>query len=55
MGQNNSNFWRPCSFTPIHSLTGPMVKPFASSSGGSGSRPGDAPAQGGQTGLATNC
>jgi hypothetical protein len=22
--------WRPCSFTPIHSLTGPVGQPFAS-------------------------
>ncbi len=31
--------WRPCSFTPIHSLTGPVGQPFASRLGGSGSRP----------------
>jgi hypothetical protein len=26
--------WRPCSFTPIHSLTGPVGQPFASCLGG---------------------
>ncbi len=26
--------WRPCTFTPIHSLTGPMGQPFASRLGG---------------------
>jgi hypothetical protein len=30
-------------FTPIHSLTGPVGKPFASHLGGSGLCPGDAP------------
>ncbi len=26
--------WRPCSFTPLHSLTGPVGQPFASRPGG---------------------
>ncbi len=26
--------WRPCNFTPIHSLTGPVGQPFASCLGG---------------------
>ncbi len=33
----------PCSFTPIHSLTGPVGQPFASRLEGSGSHPGDEP------------
>jgi hypothetical protein len=38
-----SVLWRTCSFTPIHSLTGPVGQPFASCLGGSSSGPGDAP------------
>jgi hypothetical protein len=34
--------WRPCNFTPIHSLTGPVGQPFAPCLGVSGPRPGDA-------------
>jgi hypothetical protein len=40
-GGNPVDAW---SFTPIHSLTGPVGQPFASRIGDSGSRPGDAPA-----------
>jgi hypothetical protein len=32
--QLKSILWRPCNFTPTHSLTGPMGKPFASHLGG---------------------
>ncbi len=35
--------WRPCSFSWIHSLTGPVDKPFASRLGDSGLHSGDAP------------
>jgi hypothetical protein len=30
--------WRPCSFTPIHSLTGPVSQSFASHVGGGGAK-----------------
>jgi hypothetical protein len=32
--QLKSILWRPCNFTPTHSLTGPMGQPFASRLGG---------------------
>ncbi len=32
---------RPCSYTPIHSLTGPVGQPFAPHPGGSSSHPGN--------------
>ncbi len=35
--------WRPCSFTLIHSLTGPVGQPFTPCQGGCSLRPGDAP------------
>jgi hypothetical protein len=35
--------WRPCSFTPIYSLTGPVGQLFASRLGGQRPRIGDAP------------
>ncbi len=42
--------WRPCSFIPIHSLTGAVGHPFASWQGGSSSRPGDASTHTNKTG-----
>jgi hypothetical protein len=42
-GGGGGVLWRPCSFTPIHSLTGPVGQPFASPLWGSISWPGDAP------------
>ncbi len=28
--KKNCSMWRPCNFTPLHSLTGPVGQPFAS-------------------------
>jgi hypothetical protein len=33
-GHQDLLFWRPCNFTPTHSLTGPVGQPFASRHGG---------------------